>query len=78
MQIALLVGLLHVEPGEQQRERKEEGAEIARRRLQDIRSLRAEKIFRHAAAKSRAETFILRALHEHQQNDEQRHEDVDH
>ena len=52
--------------------------EVARRRLQHIGGLRAEEVFRHAAAEGGAEALVLRALHEDEQNDEQRHENVDH
>lgn len=62
---ALFRSLLHVEPGKQKRQSKEKATEIARERLEDVRRLRAEEVFRHTSAKRRAKSFILGALHEH-------------
>src|SRR5689334_5741131 len=44
---------------------------------QDVRRLRAENVFSHAAAKRRAKSFALRPLHQDHEDHEQRHENVD-
>ena len=78
MHRVLHANFFHVEPGKQDREREENTAEVAGKGLQHVGRLGAKKILRHAAAKRSAEAFIFRTLHEHQQNNEQRDENVDH
>lgn len=75
---AILRALLGIQEREQEREDEEEAAEIAGEGLQDVRGLRAEKIFRHAATEGCAKTFILRPLHEDEEDDQQRYQNVDH
>jgi hypothetical protein len=69
--------LLHVEPGESQREDEEDAAEPTGDRLEHVGRLRTKKVVRHAATECCAEAFVFRPLHEHQQDDQQRDDHVD-
>ena len=71
-------GLFYVQPGKEQSEDKEDAAQVTGEGLQHICSLRAEKVFRHSPAEGGTEPFILWPLHEHHQDDEQRHHNVKH
>jgi hypothetical protein len=59
--------------GQREAESKKQDAHINRSLLEDVGRLRAPNLVRDAGAKSRAKTFLLRALHEHQQDEEQTH-----
>jgi hypothetical protein len=65
-----------VQQGEKQRQRKEDAAQPAGDRREDIRCLGAEKILGHAAAERCAEPFVLRSLHEHDQHHEDRNDHI--
>ncbi len=63
---------MRIKDREQKSQRKKQTGQPAGKFHQDIRRLRAEKIIRHPAAESRAQALALRALHEDNQNHEQR------
>jgi len=57
-------------------EREKGASQPCREFHQNVRGLRAKNVFRDPAAKSRAEAFALRALHQNYEHHEQRHEHV--
>ena len=67
---------MRVEVGQEERVDEEDAAEPAGDLREHVRRLRSEKVLRHPAAKSRAQAFVFRALHEDDQDDQQRHEHV--
>lgn len=73
----ITVLLFYVEDGQGEREGEEDAAEPAGDGLEHIGALCAEEVVGHPAAKRRPETFAFWPLHEDEQDDQQRNEDVD-
>ncbi len=68
---------MRVENRENEGQKKEESREPARDFREHIRRLRAENVFRHAAAKGRAQALAFRALHQDDEHHEQGDERLD-
>lgn len=66
---------MRIKNGEQEGENEEDASEPASEFREDVRRLRAEQILGHAAAKCCAKPFAFRALH---QDDEDHEERIDH
>ncbi len=63
---------MRVKNREKKAERKKDAREPSGDFGQNVRGLRAENIFRDAAAESRAEAFTFRPLHQDDENHQER------
>jgi len=68
--------LVRVQDGQGEGEREEDPSQPAGELDQNVGGLRAENIFGHAAAKSRAQSLALRPLHQDDQQHQERDQDV--
>jgi hypothetical protein len=70
------VALVRVENRENESQKKEDSCHPARDFREHIRRLRAENVFRHAAAKGCAQALALWTLHQDHEDHEQRDKNV--
>lgn len=59
------------ENGEKESQDEEDDAEPGGAFLKDVRGLGAEHLIGHAGTKSRSQTFLAGALHEHDEDEEE-------
>ncbi len=68
--------LLRVKEREDEREQEESGPQVSGQALQEVGGLRPQEMVRHAHSERYPESFIPRPMHENEQGDEERNQDV--
>ncbi len=70
--------LARIKKGQQQCKSEEDATKPAGDVCENVRGLSTEQVLSHPTTKRRAKTLVLRTLHQYNEDDEQRYQNMDH